>query len=151
MPTVTNNSVIPNRMMLLANTSDMSRTGYYRPQGKKVMFTVRNSSCGKVMFLQVSFCPHGGRAWLAGGRRVLLERRPLQWTVRIILECILVSETSFWSQVPSRSQVPWPFLGGGRVYTNHGGHESYWTAVFLKISTGDTSLILQPKYRQPVY
>ena len=68
MPTVTNNSVIPNRMMLLANTSNMSRTGYYRPQGKKVMFTVRNSSCEKVMFLQVSFCPQGGvHGWQGGG------------------------------------------------------------------------------------
>ena len=105
MPTVTNNSVIPNRMMLLANTSDMSRTGYYRPQGKKVMFTVRNSSCGKVMFLQVSFCPQGGvHGWQGGeacvagaGMRAWQERRPLQWTVHIILECILVSEASFCS------------------------------------------------------
>ena len=50
------------------------------------MFTVRNSSCGKVMFSQVSVCPGGvcgrGHAWQ--------ERRPLQQMVRILLECILV-------------------------------------------------------------
>ena len=82
---------------------------FYRPQTK---FT-------KVMFLQVSVCPHGGRAWLLqGGHAWLLPRgvgvRGFFWggmhgfflgggmrrirrdtvnerAVRILLECILVS------------------------------------------------------------
>ena len=49
---------------------------------------VRNSSCGKVMFSQASVILSTG-----GGRQSLGRhppRRPLQWTVRILLECILV-------------------------------------------------------------
>ena len=48
------------------------------------IFTVRNSNCGKVMFLHLSVIlfTGGGRAWQ--------ERRPLQRTVCILLECILV-------------------------------------------------------------
>ena len=83
-----------------------------------LIFTVRNSSCGKVMFSQASVILFtGGRAWqgacMAGGmcgRGVCMaggmhgrghewqgvvhgrrqERWPLQRTVRILLECILV-------------------------------------------------------------
>ena len=78
---------------------------YYRPQ----------RSCGKVMFSQASVilftggCGRGacvagvgnawqgvGNAWQGvcggeeGGTRTWQERRPLQRTVRILLECILV-------------------------------------------------------------
>ena len=69
-------------------------------------FTVQNSSsCGKVMFSQACIFPsvHGGGgrgAWQGtciaggvhggGGGRVWQERRPLQRTVCILLECILV-------------------------------------------------------------
>ena len=31
-----------------------------------LVFTVRNSSCGKVIFSQVSVCPQVGRAWQGG-------------------------------------------------------------------------------------
>ena len=50
------------------------------------LITVRKRSCGKVMFshLSDSHSAHGGRAWQ--------ERRPLQRTVRILLECFLVRE-----------------------------------------------------------
>ena len=71
-------------------------------QSKQFLITVGNSSCGKVMFSQacVKNSVHRGggmhtrgRAWqgacVAGGR-VSQERRPLQRTVRILLECILV-------------------------------------------------------------
>ena len=69
-------------------------------------FTVRNSTCGKVMFSQarVKNCVQGAGAclpWGAGGGvhpssrhpsgpPPLPQRRPLQRTVRILLECILV-------------------------------------------------------------
>ena len=60
-----------------------------------VFFTVRNSSCGKVMFSQVSVCPWG-RCTPPGRHPPLADtppppsRRLLQQTVRILLECILV-------------------------------------------------------------
>ena len=79
---------------------------------QKVLFTVRNSSCGKVMFSQASviLSTAGGRAWQKGGHawqwghlrgergcmhgkgggHVWQERRSLQRTVRILFECILV-------------------------------------------------------------
>ena len=55
--------------------------------------TVRNSSCGKAMFLQVSVCPEGE---VYTPRQTLQSWAdpppdwPLQRTVRILLECILV-------------------------------------------------------------
>ena len=71
-----------------------------------LFINVRNSSCGKVMFLQVSVCLQVGRCTLPLGRhppgqtpplpgqtppgRHPETRRPLQQTVRILLECILV-------------------------------------------------------------
>ena len=71
------------------------------------IFTVRNSSYGKVMFSQVSVCPQGGgvhplgrdpppdrRSYAetppSGQTPHLIGRRPLQRTVCILLECILV-------------------------------------------------------------
>ena len=30
---------------------------------KSLIFTVHNSTCGKVMFLQASVCPQGGHVW----------------------------------------------------------------------------------------
>ena len=58
------------------------------------IFTIRNSSCGKVMFshLSVSHSVHmaGGACMARGGGHAWQERRPLQWTVCILLECILV-------------------------------------------------------------
>ena len=63
-------------------------------QLKCILVTVRNSSFEKVMFLQVSVCPQWGRAWqgvcMGGEEHPWQERRPLQRTVRILLECILV-------------------------------------------------------------
>ena len=75
------------------------------------IITVRNSNCGKVMFLKVSVCPQGGVS-VYGSTGVCLPlgpgvclplgpgvytysrqtppRWPLQQTVRMLLECILV-------------------------------------------------------------
>ena len=54
---------------------------FYRPQ----------HSCGKVIFSQASVILFGGGGCVAGGvRGRRQERRPLQRTVRILLECILV-------------------------------------------------------------
>ena len=57
-----------------------------------LLFTARNNSCGKVMFSQVcvkNFVHKGGgHAWQGGC--AWQERRPLQRTVRTLLECILV-------------------------------------------------------------
>ena len=67
----------------------------------KRFITVRNNSCGKVMFSQVSVCPRRGgihslgrrqtppRADTALGRHPP-SRRPLRREVPILLECILV-------------------------------------------------------------
>ena len=88
---------------------------HYRPQ----------RSCGKVMFLHLSVCHSvhrgrhawgggvrgGGHAWQrgapdrghacgeggGGGRSAWQERRPLQRVVRILVECILVSNRVFRS------------------------------------------------------
>ena len=67
---------------------------------KMAIFTVRNSSCGKVMFSQASVILGEGCVVVVHGRgalgcmssrgRAWQERRPLQVTVRILLECILV-------------------------------------------------------------
>ena len=72
----------------------------------KAMFTVRNSSCGKVMFSQVSVCPRGGRCtpprqtppWVdtTPGRHP--PKQLVQQMVRILLQCILVSQASVCSQ-----------------------------------------------------
>ena len=66
--------------------------------------TVYNSSCGKIMFSQVSVClqtppwedtaPGRPTPWADTPQvdnPLPRERRPLQRTVRILLECILVS------------------------------------------------------------
>ena len=59
--------------------------------------TVRNSSCGKVMFSQPPVCPLGEVYTLLRqnppGRHHPLPRRPLQRTIRIPLECVLVIYT----------------------------------------------------------
>ena len=79
------------------------------------IFTVRNSSCGKVMFSQASVCPQGVSGSGSGGVHTPLgrhpparhfpgrhppsprqtppppPRRPLQRTVCTLLECVLVS------------------------------------------------------------
>ena len=70
---------------------------------KNVLITVRNSSCGKVIFSQVSVCPQGGgvhppgQADTSPGQTPPGQadtphpgRWPPQRTVRILLECILV-------------------------------------------------------------
>ena len=75
----------------------------------QIFITVRNSSCGKVMFSQASVIlstggVHGkGVACMAEGC-AWQERRPLQRTVRILLECILVINLSLqaiyiWSEI----------------------------------------------------
>ena len=66
----------------------------------KQLVTVRKRSCGKAMLLHLSVilftgggaCVAGGQymAGGCGGGRVWQEIRPLQWTVHILLECILV-------------------------------------------------------------
>ena len=61
----------------------LSNTFYYRQQ----------SSCGKVMFSRVSlilFTREGGVSQHALGQTPAPPRRPLQRTVRILLESILV-------------------------------------------------------------
>ena len=90
-----------------------------------LLFTVRNSSYGKVMFLHLSVShsvhrgclgrpPRQTPPWAATplGRHPLgsqpppRARRPLQQTVRILLECILVSKKfrgrnmDFWWRLP---------------------------------------------------
>ena len=60
-----------------------------------LVFTARNSSCGKVMFSQVSVCPQGAGVHHAQAHTppwtdTPLPRLLLQGTVRILLECILV-------------------------------------------------------------
>ena len=50
------------------------------------VFTARNSSCGKVMFSQVSVYPQGAGVSARGAP----PRQPLKWAVCILLECILV-------------------------------------------------------------
>ena len=68
---------------------------------RKLVITVRNSNCGKVMFSQACVKNsvrgmHGrvGNAWRVGvcmaGGHAWQDRRPLQGTVHILLECILV-------------------------------------------------------------
>ena len=58
------------------------------PHKHTTIFTVRNSSCGKVMFSQVSVCSQ------EGGVHPRKADTPPRWllqrTVRILLECILV-------------------------------------------------------------
>ena len=75
------------------------------PKSHQCFFTVRNRSCGKVMFSRASvILSTGGRCtppWADTpspdrqtptlGRHPLPPRRPLQRTLRILLECILVS------------------------------------------------------------
>ena len=72
---------------------------FVRKLGKLVI--VRNSSSGKVMFLRVSVYPHGGEVHSPLARHPPASyeppwsdtpspRLPLQLTVRILLECILV-------------------------------------------------------------
>ena len=60
------------------------------------IFIVLNSSCGKLMFLQncVKNSAHRGRGVYTP--RQTPPRRPLQWTVRILLECILVTCCHFY-------------------------------------------------------
>ena len=61
-----------------------------------LVFTARNSSCGKVMFSHVSVCPQGGGVHHPLGTPpppradTPLPRLLLQGTVRIVLKCILV-------------------------------------------------------------
>ena len=60
-----------------------------------MFFTVRNSSCGKVMFSQTSVILSRGGVWQTPPRadspgQTLPRRWPLQRTVRILLECIFV-------------------------------------------------------------
>ena len=78
----------------------------FDPVITSMIFTARNSSCGKVMFSQASVCPRWGRgvhgegnvrgegacvAKVGGGVGCAWqERLPLQRMVRILLECILV-------------------------------------------------------------
>ena len=89
-------SIIKNRVQtLLHNVTISNLTGllFYDSLRKKGIFTIRNSSCGNVMFSQASVIlstgggvsprqtPHG---------QTSSPRRPLQQTVRSLLECILV-------------------------------------------------------------
>ena len=55
-----------------------------------MVITVRNNSCEKVMFSQASVILYKGEGevYTPIGRHP--PRWPLQWTVRILLECILV-------------------------------------------------------------
>ena len=53
------------------------------------IITVRNYCCGKVMFSQASVCPERGGVCTRADTPPHI-RRPLQGTVRILLECILV-------------------------------------------------------------
>ena len=97
----------------------LSSSNFVLHDQNKSMFTVRNSSCRKVMFSQVSVCPRGGVVhppwpdttppWADTPARhhtpqpdtpwagIPPGRRPLQRTVRILLECILVSSLVFFS------------------------------------------------------
>ena len=54
-----------------------------------ILVTVRNSSCGKVMFLQVSVCPHGGGVHPRADTHPLGRHPHCSGRVRILLECIL--------------------------------------------------------------
>ena len=74
------------------------------------VITVRNSSCGKVMFLKVSVCPQGG-VHPPGTP----PRRPLQRTVRIPLECILVKYKKFIKSL-GKGAVPFLFHNGYHQY-----------------------------------
>ena len=75
-------------------------TSLMGPDFIQLFFTVCNSSYGKVMFLQVSVCPQGERCTPPsrpppdrhnpGQTPPHPLRWPLQLTVRILLECILV-------------------------------------------------------------
>ena len=78
--------------------------------------TIRNS-CGKVMFSQacVNNSVHRGVVWRGGGIcvtgvRARQERWPLQRTVRILLECILVNAFIFESIKVRVSHEPILFL-----------------------------------------
>ena len=64
----------------------ISQGGYYRPQ----------RSCGKVMFLHPSvILSTKGGVW-----HTPPKRQPLQWTVRILLECILVIPKTIMNHEP---------------------------------------------------
>ena len=102
-----------------------------RPIEVELLVTVRNSSCVKVIFHRhLSFCSHGGvcipactGANTPPGRQPPPPGRPLQRTVRILLECILVIscdlavavaillilnlEFQNWFVVTNSWQTPW--------------------------------------------
>ena len=67
---------------------------------KCFLVTARNSSCCKVMFLHLSAILFGGGFWQTPPS----SRRPLQRTVRILLECILVFSNSF--TLPGQTKGP---------------------------------------------
>ena len=73
-------------------------------------------------------CGEEGHAWpggMCGRERAWQERRPLQRTVRILLECILVtfSLQFFYSFIPGSFRVSLVIeLDGGRVVRNFFGH-----------------------------
>ena len=88
------------------------------------MFTVRKRSCGKVMFSQArvknsvyggggvypsmhwGMCQTPPRADTPPPRHTPIPRRPLQRTLRILLECILVFRDFFWPEkVPQGSAL----------------------------------------------
>ena len=73
---------------------------------KTSIFTVRNSGCGKVMFSQA--CVKNsvqGEVYSPTPPPPPPPRRPLQWTVCILLECILVLPFSSARQKPYIAQV----------------------------------------------
>ena len=74
------------------------------------IFTVYNSSCGKVMFLFIHLSVRGGGCLPLGPGVVYSQpqadtspptRQPLQRTLRILLECILVSKCVTQTPLPS--------------------------------------------------
>ena len=77
-------------MALTADTSGRLQKGLLVRDG--YFITVRNSSCGKVMFfhLSVSHSVHGVGVYTYGADTPLPRRQPLQRTVHILPECILV-------------------------------------------------------------
>ena len=109
-------SELLNRVVMVLGNSPFTDSETTVFVGENLIFiTVHNSSCGKIKFSQASVilsmggCAwqgacmagamhhggmHGGGAWqgtcMAGGGFAYRERRPLQRTVRILLECILV-------------------------------------------------------------
>ena len=81
---------------------------------RRLVITVRNSSFGKVMFSQASvILSTGARAWRKGGH-AWQERWPLQRTVRILLECILLL-VLLWHLLDSLPAAM--KLGQGNVFT----------------------------------